>query len=46
MNRNIGKPVRLYQLLEARIKEREATDRLWQLLALRLSELDQGDIKM
>ena len=41
VNRNFGKPVRLYELLEKRIEARQATDKLWALLALRSKELDQ-----
>ena len=38
---NKRKPVRLYDLLEARMKERGPSDHLWRLLAARLKENDQ-----
>jgi hypothetical protein len=42
VNRNLDKPVKLYELLEARLKERESTDKLWRVLEARLKEIDRG----
>jgi hypothetical protein len=38
---NKTKPVWLYDLLEARIKEREQPDTLWKLLSARIKEREQ-----
>jgi hypothetical protein len=42
---NQTKPVMLYDLLEARIRDTGPTDRLWRLLALRIKERDENSDK-